>query len=139
MKDRLVRWISEPLIIPRWMLTAKYVFFVVLGTLAAIAGVPSIDLTTWTGYTTFWAFAVTGSAGVAAWASVSRGRETAEKWGVVSLVALLGLYLFSAWSVTIQEADLGRIIFTWLVTGITMLPAVRAADLLWRQGTRHAD
>lgn len=140
MKNYLKKWISEPLILPRWMLTAKYVFFVILGILAAISGVPSFDLTTWAGYTTPWSLGVTLSASIAAFASLHESRERQlEKWSSLTLVALFCAYLVAAWLLTLAEFELGRVIFCWLVTGVTMLPAVRAFDLLRRYGLRRVD
>jgi hypothetical protein len=140
MKEHLKRFISEPLVIPRWMLTAKYVFFVVLGIFAAMAGIPSFDLTTWSGYTTPWSAGVVISASLAAYASLSPARERQlEKWAAVALVSFLAGYVIAAWTLTLFEWNLGRVIFSWIVAGVTMLPAVRMFDLLRQYGLRRVD
>ena len=142
MRKYFQKWITEPLIVPRWMLTAQYAFFVILGILAAIVGIPSFDLTTWAGYVTPWSAAIVLSASLAFFASLDQSRERhMEKWSVVALVSLLFAYLTSAWIPTFTGGDvnLGRVIFCWLVTGVTILPAVRAGDLLRRYGLRRAD
>lgn len=138
MKTYLQKWFSEPLVIPRWMLSAKYAFFAILGLLAAIAGIPSFDITTFSGYTTPWSAGIVIAASFAFYASLEQSRERhMEKWSVIALVSLLGAYLVAAWIPTIAEFNLGRVIFCWLVTGILMLPTVRAGSLLRKYGLRR--
>lgn len=140
MKEHFERFFAEPLVIPRWMLTAKYLFFVVLGILASIAGIPSFDLTTWVGYTTPWSAGVVIAATIAAYASLTPERERQlEKWSAVALVSFLGGYVIAAWALTFFEWNLNRVIFSWIVVGVTMLPSVRAFDLLRRYGLRRVD
>lgn len=126
------------------MLSAKYAFFVILGILAAIAGIPSFDLTTFFGYTSLWSAGIVLSASLAFYASLSVERERhLEKWSAVALVALFGSYTMAAWIATLAEiendAALGRVIFCWVLVGVTMLPAIRSWDLLRRYGLNRAN
>jgi hypothetical protein len=144
MKKLIEAWKLQDLILPRWMLSAKYGFFVTLGILAAIAGIPTFDLTTFFGYTSIWSTGIVLSASLAFYASLSVARERhLEKWSAVALVALFGSYTVAAWIATLAEFGsdkaLGRVIFCWILMGVTMLPSVRAWDLLRRYGLNRAN
>lgn len=43
-----------PVLFPRWTLTAKYFMFIITGILGFLAGVPTLDLTTFYGYAPIW-------------------------------------------------------------------------------------
>lgn len=126
--------------IPRWMLTAKYIGFVVLGTAAAYAGIPTLNLTTWYGYTTWWGIALAIAAVVAGIGSVKDAWQVTEKWGAVGVSALMLAYLAGAITLVFGGNPAGFALRSGLVIilfMVTMLPALRAGHLLTRTGIRR--
>jgi hypothetical protein len=127
-------WWLEPLIIPRWMLTAKYVGFAALGVVVFVGGLPTLNFVTPDGYRPIWALCVGISAAVAAVLSVKPSWEPAEKWAAVVLVAWLAVYLVAAIVLAVEEPRSGRWAGVIIVGMVTMLPVTRALSLLWRSG-----
>lgn len=138
MRERFHWWRRDPIEVPRWMLTAKYFGFVILGVFGAIAGIPSVSLTTWPGYVTPYSILIAVSAGVAMFGSFSRRFEKYERWAALVLASLLSLYAAAAVSLAVQGGAnaAGRAAFAVVVVIITMLPSVRAAKLLSRTGLK---
>lgn len=128
---------GAPIIVPRWMLTAKYALFVALGVVAGIAGIPTLSLTTWEGYTTIWAVLLAVGAAVAAVGSLRVRCEPAEAAGATVVVALLSAYAIGAMVLAVGSADSGRAALAIVLLIVTLLPAVRAVPLLLRVGVRR--
>jgi hypothetical protein len=123
-------WDRNPIIVPRWLLTVKYLGFVILGILTLIGGIPSLQLFTFDGYTTFWAIAVI-TVGVGAAVGTFRGSwEGYEKWAVVILTGLLMTWSVAAIIRSVFEGDIERLAGSWAVFMLSMLPAARAIGLL---------
>lgn len=125
---------KSPILVPRWMLTTKYVFFAVLGLLSAIGGIETLNILTFEGYTTYWSALLVPAAMIAAWGSMSEDRDRVEKWGAVVVTALLGSWSIAAIIRAVAEGDLGRSAGALTVLIMTLLPATRAVWLLRRAG-----
>ena len=123
----------EPIAIPRWAITAKYLAFVVVGVHAFVSGVPSLDLTTPDGYAPIWAGVIAFFAAVGAVGSLKPKWQwgLAECIGAFFLVCFLGVLIWSFW--VRGSWGTGEILLI-----ATMLPAVRAGfiatrlALIWR-------
>lgn len=133
---KIKQWHKDPLVIPRSLLTAKYVGFVILGFLVLLGGLPTLDLLTFDGYTAVWAALLTVSSAWGAAYSVSEKGEKREKLGAVAVWALLATWAIAAMARAIfVEPDLERLSGAWSVVLISMLPGARAFGLL-KRGTR---
>jgi hypothetical protein len=131
-----MRWADKHLVIPRWIISMIYIQVIVLGIVAAIAGVPTIDLTTFKGYLTPWSIALATGALVGAIASLREQWEWIELIGAVILVGCLLVYCYGAWTLFHSggELDAGRAAFAIVITIITDIPAIRLAYMLSRVG-----
>jgi hypothetical protein len=126
--------------VPRWFLTVLYAEFAILGVVSAVRGVPTLDLTTFQGYTTFWGAGVALAAGLSAVFSL---RSVWEKWERWSVLVLAGLVVGYAWgaitlvtSGTPAESS-ARIAFCIVLIIIGTLLTGRALQLLLRIGRRE--
>lgn len=118
----MMRTLSEPIYLPRWVLVLKYAFFVVLAALTAIRGLATLDLTTPASYTPIWSAAVALGALVALPASLSPKLESVEKWAAAWIAGWLA---FIAVGAAYTSTTAG-----WLfVALVTLLPAGRALQL----------
>jgi hypothetical protein len=135
----LARRFNRPRVeMPRWFLTVLYTEFAVLGVVAAIRGVPTIDLTTFEGYTLFWGATVALAAGMSATFSVRKEWEKWERWSVSALAALILGYAYAGirlvTSGTPAESS-ARVAFSIVLIIIGTILAGRAVQLLSRIGT----
>jgi hypothetical protein len=128
---KIKQWHKDPLVIPRSLLTAKYVGFAILGVLVLLGGLPTLDLLTFEGYTFLWATLLTGASLWGAYYSISETGEKREKWGAVLVFALLATWAIAAIiRAVFVEPDLERLSGAWSVVLISMLPGARAFGLL---------
>lgn len=131
---KLKQWHKDPLVIPRSLLTAKYVGFVVLGFLVMLWGVPSLDVLTFDGYTSLWGLLLLISSGWGAFYSLSESGERSEKMGAVVTWALLATWAIAAFiRAVFVEPNLEALAGAWSVLLISMLPGARAFGLLKRR------
>lgn len=136
MKKHLSAWSREPIIVPRWVLTAKYVAFTVLGILTVIGGIPTIALATFDSFTTFMSAGLVLASFVGTVASFRRDWEWVEKWAALSIAAILSTWAVAAIWRAASEGDVGRVAGAFAVVVVAMLPAARALDLLGKAGSR---
>lgn len=133
----LARWGRDPIVVPRWMLTVKYIGFVILGGVSSIAGAPSLERTTWNGYVAGWSLILMTVSLVAALGSTRRSWEALEKWFGLCVASLMTAYAASA--VYLAFTDGADAILRWafavVLTMVTLLPWVRAVSLLRRTGS----
>ena len=126
--------------VPRWFLTLLYTEFAILGVVSAIRGVPTLDLTTFQGYTTFWGGGVALAAGLSAVFSLRSIWEQLERWSVLVLASLIIGYAWGAITLvtsgTPAEAS-SRVAFCIVLIIIGTLLAGRALQLLLRIGRRE--
>lgn len=132
MFQKFKKWHKDPLIVPRSLLTAKYVAFAILGILVFLGGIPTIDLLTFHGYTSLWALALFGAATWGAVYSVAETGEKREKLGAVAVFALVFTWALLALGRAIfgDDAGLERIAGAWAVVIVSMFPGARAFGLL---------
>lgn len=127
---------SDPIFVPRWMLTAKYFILALLGLAVAIATAPSLVESLGHGLSTIWGFGIALSALVAAYGSLSSDarHEFIERWSGSALVVLLLVYAFSPVWIIFTEGDLDRVVYSVTALGLSGLPLLRALYLLRRTG-----
>jgi len=114
------------------MLVVMYSGFVGLGVVSAVAGIPSLDLTTPDGYVTPYALAIAVCAVVALVGSTAEARERTELTGALPLFCLLTAYAGAA-GLRSLEGNLGTAAFSIVVLMITLVPAARGISLLRRR------
>jgi hypothetical protein len=130
--------ISRPRVeMPRWFLTLLYAEFAVLGVVSAIRGVPTLDLTTFQGYTLFWGAGVALTAGLSALFSTRKPWEKWERWSVSALASGILGYAYGAVTLvtsgTPAESS-ARIAFSIVLIIVGTVLAGRALQLLSRIG-----
>lgn len=131
MFSKIKGWHKDPLVIPRWLLTLKYLGFAILGFLVMLGGLPTLDLLTFQGYTSIWAGGLILASVSGGYYSLSERGERKEKWGSLTVFALLFTWAIAAiFRATFVEADIERVSGAFAVLLISMLPGVRAWDLL---------
>jgi hypothetical protein len=130
---------TAPVWIPRWILTAAYTGFAVLGVLGVIFGSPTLDLTNPDGYTVFWGAAVAAGALTAAIGSITERWEPVERIGNLLMVLTLILYCVDALYLVFGKTDgaTSRAVFTGIVCIMTLLPLGRGFYLITRTGIKH--
>lgn len=127
----VARMRAEPIFVPRWVLVVMYSGFIVLGGMAAIAGIPTLDLTTPEGYVTPYALAIALFAIIAAvGASLGFRHERLELVGALLLFSLLTTYAGSALFLS-AGGDIGRATFAVVILMVTFAPAARGMGLLF--------
>lgn len=130
---KIKQWHKDPLVIPRSLLTAKYVGFAILGFLVLLGGLPTLDLLTFAGYTAVWAALLVLASLWGAYYSLSEAGEKQEKKGAVAVWALLATWAIAAIARAVFfEPDVDRLSGAWSVVLISMLPGARAFGLLKR-------
>lgn len=138
MFTKFKKWHKDPLIVPRSLLTAKYVAFAILAILVFAWGLPTIDLLTFQGYTALWALGLFGASAWGAVYSVSETGEQREKAGAVGVFALVGAWALLAMGRALfgpEGPELDRIAGAWAVVIVSMFPGARAFGLL--RGATH--
>ena len=130
MKKRLLSWSKDPIHVPRWMLTLKYVAIIVLGILSFIGGIPSLTIATFDTYTVYWSVGLIACSAIAAILSFRKAWEPGEKWFALIVAGLLMSWAGAAiWRASV-EGDITRVAGAFAVLVISFLPAVRAFGLL---------
>lgn len=130
MKKKFQQWHSSPLVIPRSVLTVKYLGFAILGLLGVIGGMPTLDLLTFRGYTFVWCVLLV-IAGV--WGTIYSfdvSGEQREKYAAVAITGLILTWSIAAmWRATV-EGDIGRVSGAFSIFLLCMFPGARALGLL---------
>lgn len=128
---KIKQWHKDPLVVPRWLLTAKYIGFAVLGFLVLLGGLPTLDLLTFEGYTAIWSGVLLLASLWGAYYSLSEEGEKREKPGAYAVFILMATWAIAAIVRAIfVEPDLERLAGAWSVLLISMLPGVRAFGLM---------
>lgn len=115
----------EPIAVPRWAITLKYVLFSAVGLAAFFAGVQTLDLSTPAGYVPVWAAfmslgAILGTVG-----------SFRPKWGWVEAIGASILFAFLI-VLTVLVFDRGALTVGLLLVIVNVLPGVRAFFLVTR-------
>lgn len=136
MKKHLLAWSKEPIVVPRWMLTVKYLAFAILGALSIYGGIPSLSQATFDTFTVYWGAALVLASASAAVASFRREWEEWEKWTSLILFALLSSWSVAAIWRAASEGDITRVAGSFAVLIISMLPGTRALGLMRVAGVK---
>lgn len=115
----------EPIAVPRWAITLKYIGFTIAGVIAFVEGVETISLATPEGYEPIWAGFVVLGALVAAVGSLR------PKWGCVEAIGASVIVSFLIVLDALVFARGAAAVGTLLII-VTILPGVRAAFLIAR-------
>jgi hypothetical protein len=114
--------LREPVTIPRWALTGKYGFFLLLAALSFFRGMTTLDLTTPESYLPLWAGAVGLGAAVAVPSSLSPKTEFVERWAAAWIAGWLSVVAVNSFLINSGSG--------WLfIVLVTLLPAGRALSL----------
>ena len=130
MKKRLTNWFKDPILVPRWLITLKYLAFAILGALSVIGGIPTLALATFESFTTYWSAGLIVAAVIAAVASLERRWEEAEKWSGLVVFALLASWSVAAIWRAASEGDVDRMAGAFAVLIISGLPGARVLGLM---------
>lgn len=129
-----VHWWKTPIFVPRWMLSAKYLGFIVMGLLFLLWGNVTLQLATFDLYTTFWACGVIATAALCLPGSVHDKFESLEKWCALILGGLIMSWSVAAIWRAFAESEFSRIPGAWAVFLVGMFPLARGFGLL--RGTK---
>lgn len=132
MRAMLQRWRQEPIIIPRWLLVTVYGLFIVLGIVAAFAGLPTLNLATPSGYVTPYAVAIAVVAALSIVGSSRADWARYEMVGALLLASLLTAVTLSALSFFVM-GDLNRGAFSIVLIILNVLPAARGFGIMVSQ------
>lgn len=133
---KIKQWHKDPLVIPRSLLTAKYIGFAILGFLVLLGGLPTLDLLTFEGYTAVWAGFLILASLWGAYYSLAETGEKKEKNGAIVVWAMLTTWAIAALARALFfEPDVDRLSGAWAVVLISMLPGARAFGLM-KRGTK---
>lgn len=128
---KIKQWHKDPLVIPRSLLTAKYVGFAILGVLVLLGGLPTLDLLTFEGYTAVWSGFLILASLWGAYYSLSEEGEKREKNGAIVVWAMLTTWAIAALlRALFFEPDVDRLSGAWAVVLISMLPGARAFGIM---------
>ena len=128
---KIKQWHKAPLVIPRFLLTAKYIGFALLGILVLLGGLPTLDILTFHGYTSMWGFLLTVASLWGAYFSLSEEGEPREKTGAYGVFVLLFTWALAAlFRALFFEPDIHRLAGAGAVLLISMFPGVRAFGLM---------
>lgn len=137
MRHKLRHWGMGPaLIVPRWVLFVMYVGFAIFGAATAVTSIPTIELTTFDGYATFFSVALFLSAALAALFSTRGEWERYEKWAAIGVTAVLSAYVGGLVVLALggDTVRIGSAIGFAMLNGV---PLARSAYLISRSGVKH--
>lgn len=133
---KIKEWHKDPLVVPRSLLTAKYIGFAILGFLVLLGGLPTLDLLTFEGYTAVWSGILILASLWGAYYSLEEAGEKREKNGAIVVWAMLTTWAIAALARAVFfEPDVDRLSGAWAVVLISMLPGARAFGLM-KRGTK---
>jgi hypothetical protein len=127
---------NPPIIVPRFLLTAKYLLLAVLGLSVFIATSPSLNLTGGDYLSPIWGALMVIASLVAAVGSVSIETEALERWSSSAVVILLIVYAFSPVAIILTTGDADRLAYSVTALALTGVPSARAWYLLRRTGLK---
>jgi hypothetical protein len=128
MRERM----REPIVIPRWLLTAKYFVFALVGAAVYNTNPPAFNRIYETSLTAVWALALILVAVVALVGSIRSVWEVhAEKWGATLIFVLMAIYAFAPIALVLQ-GDPDRLAYSAIAILVSLLPYARAVQLWGR-------
>lgn len=130
MRKKLISWGKTPIFVPRWMLSAKYLGFIIMGILFLLWGNVTLQLATFDLYTKFWAAGVIITAVLSVPGSIKEKYEALEKWSALILSGLIMSWSVAAIFRAFWESEFSRIPGAWAVFMVGLFPMARAFGLL---------
>lgn len=130
MRKKLINWGKTPIFVPRWMLSAKYAGFIVMGILFLLWGNTTLTLATFDLYTILWACGVIATATLSLPGSIHERFESVERWSALILGGLILTWSAAAIWRAFAEGDFSRIPGAWAVLLVGMFPMARSFGLL---------
>ena len=134
MRERLRRWGSEPIVIPRGAMVTKYVFTTLLGIAVAVAAAPTLDEVTSPSYSSLWGLGMFMVGTVATIGSTRKRWWRVEFMGASCVVALLAVYAFAP-ILLIFGGDFARLAYSVIALGFLVFPSTRLVTLIRRGGS----
>lgn len=122
--------------IPRGVLSAKYIVFVALGLSVYVAASPSVNDISPDWFTPIWGLCIAAPALVAAFATFSEKWETLEFWALAVLVPCLVAYPIAGIT-AVLEGDKDRLAFSIIAIVVCILPGWRLWMLVRELGKKH--
>jgi len=129
-------WGFAPITIPRWVLIAKYVCFLILGVVIFAASSPSLEHIAGDFWTALFGVCIAVAAVGALVGSVHARLEVLERWSVLALSGLLLGYAIAPVTLVLA-GDLDRATYSTIAVTLSLLPASRAWMLIRRSGLQH--
>ena len=128
----------SPIIVPRWMLTAKYLLLAILGVAVMYATSPSLEITGGDLLSPIWGALMMVASLVAAVGSVSPQSEVLERWSSSVVAILLVVYAFSPLLIILTTGDADRLAYSVTALALSGIPTARAWYLLKRTGLKKS-
>lgn len=130
---RMKNHLRQPVTIPRWLLTAKYFVFILVGLAVLNTNPPSFERAYHVPLTSAWAAALVAVSLLAFVGSLREQWEHGlEKWGTTLIFVLMAVYAFALIWAGINDPD--RLAYSAIAILVSLLPYARAVQL-W---SRHA-
>lgn len=133
---RIRTWGFAPIVIPRWVLIAKYVCFMILGAVIFAASSPTMQQLAGDFWTALFGISITVAAAGALVGSAHSRLEVVERWSVLALSGLLLGYAIAP-VLLVLAGDLDRATYSTIAVTLSLLPASRAWMLIRRTGLNH--
>jgi len=122
-REHFMRTAWEPIAVPRWALTIKYLMFVIVGLAAFIVGSPTLSLVTFAGYEPVWA-AFVALGGILGFIGTLK-----PVWGYIEAIG--GSVLVSFLAVLILSLIFrDAFVVAFLLINLCVIPTVRAVFLI---------
>lgn len=136
MMHRFRTWGFAPIVIPRWVLVAKYACFAALGMVIFADSSPSMQHVSGDFWTSLFGVCITITALGALIGSIHARLELLERWSVLALSGLLLGYAIAPVSLVLG-GDLDKATYSTIAVTLSLIPASRAWMLIRRTGLQH--
>jgi len=130
------KWGLAPIVIPRWVLVAKYACFILLGGVIFAASSPTLQDVAGDFWTGLFGLCIATTAGGALIGSIRLRWEVLERWCVMVLSGLLLGYAIAPVSLVLA-GDMDRATYSTIAVTLSLLPASRAWMLIRRTGLQQ--
>lgn len=121
--------LRQPITIPRWLLTAKYFVFVLVGMAVLNTNPPALTSIYETPVTAIWAICLIVVSIVAFVGSLRTVWEHGlEKWGATLIFVLMAVYAFAPIALVLN-GDPDRLAYSTIAILVSLLPYARSVQL----------
>lgn len=119
----------EPVVIPRWLLTAKYLAFLAVGLAVLNTEPATFERVYDTSLTAIWAILLIIASLVSFAGSLrAKWERSLERWGVTAIWVLMAIYAFAPISLLLA-GDPDRLAYSSIALLVSLLPFARAVQL----------